>query len=930
MQPSSWTQIRRIAGKETTLFFTSPVAYLFLAAFVSVSFFAVFWGEAFFARNLADARPLFEWMPILLLFLCSALTMKLWSEERRTGTLEHVLTTPVPIWRFVIGKFLACLVLLAAALALTTPFPLTVAFLGDLDWGPVVAGYLATFMLGAGYLSIGLFVSSRTSNQIISLLGSVAISGTLYLIGSPGFVEFFDQGSADWLQLMGIGARFESITRGVVELGSITYYLGLVLVFCSLNAFVLEAERWSHQRSSARRGDWRVIVSLIIANAIGLNLWVGQLNVRLDVTEGGQYSLSEATRNQLKSLQEPLRISAYFSKKTHPLLAPLVPQLKDLLKEYQEVSQGKVQVRIIDPQEDPEAEQQAREEFGVEPTPFQVSDRYEASIVSSYFNIVLSYGDTHETLGFQDLIEVKAHAMNNIDVELRNPEYDITRAIKKVVDSYQQEGNLFQLISEPVTLQLLVSPEEKLPKALADYRQAVLECAEKLKEESQGKLTLEVLDPQSDPAGQKLAAEYGFQPMAGSLFDSNRFFFYTVIKQGDKPLQLPLGELSKAEFEKNLKSALKRLGNGFTKTVAMVSGAQHNQLKKYLSQELNVEDENLNDGSVSAAADVLMLLSPDSLSEQAVYAVDQFLMRGGTVVVATSPYRADMSSQSLRVSQSSSGLEEWLKHHGVETESTLVLDPQCAAIPVPVSRYVQGHRIQTVQMMSYPYFIDVREGSGFADNIGLFGDISQLILPWSSPLKLNKAEGDPREFVELLKSSSGSWTNNSTDVTPQVEQGRPSNLTPTGQQEPRTLGVLIQGTFQSYFQDAERAEKLTDVAHASISQSPDSARLIVLSAPGMFTDQVIALMNNLGAGDPLTNLSLMANTIDWATQDESLLSIRSRSHFKRTLYPLERRQQTLWEVLNYALAFFLLLVVGVVARSRFNRKLRSYEELLQS
>ena len=98
----------------------------------------------------------------------------------------------------------------------------------------------------------------------------------------------------------------------------------------------------------------------------------------------------------------------------------------------------------------------------------------------------------------------------------------------------------------------------------------------------------------------------------------------------------------------------------------------------------------------------------------------------------------------------------------------------------------------------------------------------------------------------------------------------------------------------------------------------------------MFTDQVIALMNNLGAGDPLTNLSLMANTIDWATQDESLLSIRSRSHFKRTLYPLERRQQTLWEVLNYALAFFLLLVVGVVARSRFNRKLRSYEELLQS
>lgn len=930
MQPSPWKQIRRIAGKETTLFFTSPIAYLFLAAFVSISFFAVFWGEAFFARNLADVRPLFEWMPILLLFLCSALTMKLWSEERRSGTLEHVLTTPVPVWQFVVGKFVACLVLLAAALALTSPFPLTVSLLGELDWGPVVAGYLATFLLGAAYISIGLFVSSRTTNQIVSLLGSVAISGILYLLGSPGFVELFNQGTGEWLRSIGTGARFESITRGVVDLGSVTYYLGLVLIFCSLNAFVLEAERWSQHRSSAQRTDWRVIVSLIAANALGLNLWVGQLNVRLDVTEGSQYSLSQATRNQLDSLQEPLRITAYFSKKTHPLLAPLVPQLKDLLREYEEVSQGHVQVRIVDPQEDPEAEQQATEEFGIEPTPFQVSDRYEASIVSSYFNIVLSYGDSHEVLGFQDLIEVKAHALDNIEVELRNPEYDITRALKKLVDSYQQEGDLFGMLSEPVTLQLLVSSEETLPDALANYREVVIASAKKLEEESGRKLKLEIFDPQSDPEGQRLASEYGFKPMAGSLFDANRFFFYTVLKQDDRMLQLPLGDLTKTGFEKNLKSGLKRMGNGFTKTVAMVSNAQNTQLKKFLSQEFNVEEEDLSDGSVSAATDVLILLSPDSLSKEAVYAVDQFLMRGGTVVAATSPYRADMSSQSLRVSQSSSGLEEWLQHQGVKIESSLVLDPQCAAIPVPVSRYVQGHRIQTVQMMSYPYFIDLREGIGLAEDIGLFGDISQLLLPWSSPMALTKADGDPREFVELLKSSDGSWTSSSTDVTPQLEQGRPSNLSPSGTQESRVLGVLLKGTFQSYFQDAEKADEITEVAHASISQSPDSAKLIVISAPSMFTDQVIGLMNNLGAGDPLSNLSLMANIVDWATQDESLLTIRSRSHFKRTLYPLDRRQQTLWEVLNYLSALIILLIISAIARSRFNRKLRSYEELLKS
>ena len=118
MQPDApgRTSINRIAGKEITLFFASPIAYLFLGTFAAVSLFTFFWGEAFFARNIADVRPLFEWMPILLVFLSSALTMRLWSEERRTGTLEHVLTQPVSLWRFVLGKFRACLTLLLLAL----------------------------------------------------------------------------------------------------------------------------------------------------------------------------------------------------------------------------------------------------------------------------------------------------------------------------------------------------------------------------------------------------------------------------------------------------------------------------------------------------------------------------------------------------------------------------------------------------------------------------------------------------------------------------------------------------------------------------------------------------------------------------------------------------------------------------------------------
>lgn len=164
------TAIRRIAGKELTLFFSSPIGYLFLFSFLAITLFVFFWGEAFFARNIADVRPLFEWLPILLLFLCAALTMRMWSEERRSGTLEFVTTVPVTTWSFVLGKFAACWVLLAVALLLTLPIPVTVAWISNLDWGPVIAGYLAALLLGGAYITIGLTISASSDNQIVSLI----------------------------------------------------------------------------------------------------------------------------------------------------------------------------------------------------------------------------------------------------------------------------------------------------------------------------------------------------------------------------------------------------------------------------------------------------------------------------------------------------------------------------------------------------------------------------------------------------------------------------------------------------------------------------------------------------------------------------------------------------------------------------------------
>src|SRR6516225_4840415 len=138
------SNVVRIARTELAALFSSPAAFIFIGVFLAALLFIFFWVDRFFARNIADVRPLFDWMPILLIFLVSAMTMRMWSEERRAGTLEFLMTTPVKPIDLVLGKFVACLVLVAIALALTLPLPLTVSLLGPLDWGPVIGGYVAT------------------------------------------------------------------------------------------------------------------------------------------------------------------------------------------------------------------------------------------------------------------------------------------------------------------------------------------------------------------------------------------------------------------------------------------------------------------------------------------------------------------------------------------------------------------------------------------------------------------------------------------------------------------------------------------------------------------------------------------------------------------------------------------------------------------
>jgi ABC-2 type transport system permease protein len=954
-----------IVRKEMATFFSSAVAFIFFGVFLTVTFFVFFWAETFFGRNIADVRPLFEWMPILMIFLTAAITMRMWSEERRAGTLEFLLTSPIAPYQIVIGKFMACLGLVFVALILTLPLPITVSLIGPLDWGPVGGGYLATIFLAAAYIAIGLFVSARSENQIISLMSATLVCGIFFALGSNTLTGLFGNKASEILKLIGSGSRFDAITRGVIDIRDLYFYLCLVGVFLSLNVFELERQRWSGNAPNSRHRQWGIVTVLLVVNFLAANFWMAPVNnARADVTKGNIYSLSDTTGGYLAQLQEPLLIRGYFSAKTHPLLAPLVPRLRDLLKEYAVAGEGRVRVEFIDPAEEPELEQEAGQKYGIRPVPFQFASKYQSSVVNSYFNVLIQYGDEFETLGFRDLIEIKSRGESDLNVDLRNPEYDITRAVKKVLYAYQGSGALFDTISHQVTFKGYISPDDRLPKQLVDMRKELDVLLEDLKEKSGGKLVADIQDPDKDGGAlaKKIELEYGFRPMALSLFSNDTFWFYMVLEGNDRLVQVPLpDDFSKESLQRGIEAALKRFSRGFLKTVAMhtpptpgygmpASGKRFSWLRDAMSSEYTVISADLKDGNVPEETDLLLLVAPEKLDKKQLFAVDQFLMRGGTIIMATSPYSVNLQGR-LSANKSDSGLEDWLTHHGIDVDEEMVLDPQNAAFPIPVERRVAGFVVQETRMVEYPYFVDIRT-NGMNQKTGMVSGIDQVTLNWASPITIDSDKNKDRKVVRLLHSSAQAWTSDMTDIQPDFRSHGSLGFSVGDETGSKLLAVMVEGRFSSYFKDkpfplAEKKEEKksspTDdkaksektsedekppIIDRLIERSPEPARIILFASNSFLSDTVLNLASGGMGTQYLNPVNLVKNAIDWSLEDRGLLGIRGRAHYSRTLFPLSRSAQVFWEYLNYGLAALGLFIVWLIRRWIIARTRRHYRLVL--
>jgi ABC-2 type transport system permease protein len=245
VQPvSSFNAVKNIVGRELSSYFSTPVAWVFIVIFLVMSGVFTFYMGSFYERGMADLAPFFQFHAWLYLFLVPAISMRLWAEERRSGSIELLLTLPLTIWQAVLGKYLAAWLFIGLALLLTFPTWLTVNYLGNPDNGAIAAAYIGSWLMAGGFLAMGSCMSALTRNQVVAFILSVVVCFGFLLSGLPMVMNVFSgwapQSMLDMIADFSFLTRFASISKGILDLRDIFFFALVIVSWLVANTIVLE------------------------------------------------------------------------------------------------------------------------------------------------------------------------------------------------------------------------------------------------------------------------------------------------------------------------------------------------------------------------------------------------------------------------------------------------------------------------------------------------------------------------------------------------------------------------------------------------------------------------------------------------------------------------------------------------------------------
>ena len=405
--------IKAIFKREFKAYFDSPVAYVFLVAFLVLIGFMTFGVALFYERRQADLTPFFFWHPWVYLLLVPAATMGTWADERRNGTAELLLTLPITVTQALVGKFLAAWAFIAIGLALTFPVAVTAGYLGAPDWGVVLCGYVGSFLMAGAAAAVGVFASTLSRASVIGFVVSLALVFLLMIVGFDPVTTAVANWGVPTAIVNGISScslltHFEALRRGVLDFSDIGFYLGMIV-------FMLAAAKTV---TDGRRGASKGAVGLVALAAIVIaaDVILANLPLRADLTAERFYTLSDGSKAVLAKLENDVTLKYYVSSSAADMpmqLKTYATRVQNLLKEYARAAGGHVILEAYDPKPDSDAEEWAQR-YGIEP---QTVNPFGSPI---YFGVVAVCGDNEETLG-----TLSPRTESTL-------EYDVTRLVTRV------------------------------------------------------------------------------------------------------------------------------------------------------------------------------------------------------------------------------------------------------------------------------------------------------------------------------------------------------------------------------------------------------------------------------------------------------------------------------------------------------------------
>lgn len=942
-----------IAKREFKGYFVSPVAYIVIGVFLVIT--GWFFFSTFFIYNQASLRKLFDLFPFVLALIIPAITMRLFAEEKSQGTIETLKTLPFSDFEIVAGKFLGAFFFSLVMLIPTLSYVIFVSTIGDLDSGAVIGGYIGSILLIGGLVSIGIFASSITKNQVVSFIIATLISYFLVLLKT--FLVVIPESLVAFFRVLSISYHFDNFAKGIVDSRDIVYFLSLIIIFFIATLEVIREKDVKKEKKILASSGARILIYIVLL--IVLNIAENaSSSFRFDLTENHIYSLSEISKQSVRQLVEPMTVKVFFSKNLPAPYNGIEQYIKDLLEEYSIYGGKKFNYQFYDlstsngeASEKLKKNEELADSYGISPVQIQVVEHDEVKFQKAYMGLVIICGDLVE--------KIPAITSTN------GIEYRITSKIVKI----NNKINRFLSLKGNIKITLYLSKSlERIGKYmglgdLASLENTVESVVKDLNKENYNKLEFETVDPLKVKvdnslikSGRVLKLRWNpFKSPEGKVEGGEGYIGLTVsydnniegvpvIKVVNIPIIGPQYKLvNKNELKNSLTAAIDSVLNlnekiGYVISNGAVSPYAYGQSEsevasnffRLLGDNYKVMPVDLKSDNLDEVNALIVPGIKEKLSDYELYRLDQFIMSGRPVLFLVDTFTEQKSRQMMGVPSLKAidtGLEKLLLSYGIDVRKSIVMDENCFKQKLPQALGGGEQKL---------YYAPIIKNENINHNLPYLENIKGFVVLLNSPVILDKNKvKDGLKGEVLFKSSKKSWIQSGfIALNPMFIQ--PPKGSNSFKQQP--LAVQLEGKLTSYFKGKPIPEKPEKVEKKDKNKkkknvaknikpenakldSTDSAKLIVFGTSAIIKNNFI---DRDGMGP---NAILVLNAVDYLTGKIDFAKMRSKSQFYNPLKETTPSKRAFIKWFNIAGLPLLVALFGLFVWFMRKRKMERIRQL---